>query len=258
MSEYLFSTNFVESMARLNQAQSDAAVWEAVTGYLAKLGIHSFSYGYLNADHPDPISSPTVLNSTTAPAWIDSYFEPGYEVPGSSANAPSCGRSAPVVSEPCQKTHVPKACCEKTHASTDAGRVCGLAIPLPVAPGENGDTAGIGLASNACGSSAICGSNFTTMLESRGTELIHFVHLMHARMAPKLLSMKEQVKGMSSRECDCLIYLAQGLRVARIAEKMSLSEATVNFHLRNARRKFQARTLPELVAKGFRYGVISL
>jgi DNA-binding CsgD family transcriptional regulator len=54
---------------------------------------------------------------------------------------------------------------------------------------------------------------------------------------------------LTSREKDCLLHLAQGLRVDRIAERLSISNATVEMHLANARRKLAARTSPEAVAR---------
>lgn len=54
---------------------------------------------------------------------------------------------------------------------------------------------------------------------------------------------------LSPRERECLLRLAQGERVDRIAERLGLSTVTVELHLRNARRKLGARTSPEAVAK---------
>jgi DNA-binding CsgD family transcriptional regulator len=54
---------------------------------------------------------------------------------------------------------------------------------------------------------------------------------------------------LSPREQECLLRLAQGLRIDRIAERLGLSTVTVEMHLANARRKLRARTSPEAVAR---------
>jgi DNA-binding CsgD family transcriptional regulator len=54
---------------------------------------------------------------------------------------------------------------------------------------------------------------------------------------------------LSPRERDCLLWLASGLRTREIAARMGLARVTVDLHLRNARRKLGAATLPQAVAK---------
>lgn len=63
---------------------------------------------------------------------------------------------------------------------------------------------------------------------------------------------------MSDREHDCLTLVAKGWRVAQIADHLGVSEVTVNFHLRNARKKLGARTLPETVAKAINLNFIEI
>ncbi len=54
---------------------------------------------------------------------------------------------------------------------------------------------------------------------------------------------------LSPRERECLLRLARGDRVDRIAERMALSNASVELYLAKARRKLGARTSAEAVAK---------
>lgn len=54
---------------------------------------------------------------------------------------------------------------------------------------------------------------------------------------------------LTTRELDCVAWLATGLRVSAIAHKLGVSERTVEFHLANARRKLDAPTRESLVAK---------
>lgn len=54
---------------------------------------------------------------------------------------------------------------------------------------------------------------------------------------------------LTSREADCLAYVAEGKTDWEIAVILSLSEATVRFHIDNARAKLDAATRAHAVAK---------
>ena len=54
---------------------------------------------------------------------------------------------------------------------------------------------------------------------------------------------------LTRREAECLLRLARGERVDRIAERMGLSNTTIEFHLANARRRLGARTSVEAVVQ---------
>lgn len=54
---------------------------------------------------------------------------------------------------------------------------------------------------------------------------------------------------LTERERECLLWLAAGLRNDRIAERLGIRGATVEMHLRNARRKLGARTREQAVAR---------
>ncbi len=53
---------------------------------------------------------------------------------------------------------------------------------------------------------------------------------------------------LSKREAECLQWLASGLRTQQIADKMSLQPVTIEFHIRNARRKLGAATREQALA----------
>jgi DNA-binding CsgD family transcriptional regulator len=77
------------------------------------------------------------------------------------------------------------------------------------------------------------------------------------RMSELTTSGPEAANPLTPRERECLLRLAQGERVDRIADRLSLSNATVELHLANARRRLGARTSPEAVAKAVLKGWIA-
>lgn len=63
---------------------------------------------------------------------------------------------------------------------------------------------------------------------------------------------------LSPREQECLSFLAQGSRTSCIARLLGISAATVEFHMKNTRRKLGASTREEAIAKAISLGHITL
>lgn len=61
---------------------------------------------------------------------------------------------------------------------------------------------------------------------------------------------------LTSRERDCLLWLARGLRTRQIAEKLSITEATVEFHFKSARRRLHATTREQALARAISENLI--
>jgi PAS domain S-box-containing protein len=65
-------------------------------------------------------------------------------------------------------------------------------------------------------------------------------------------------EGPTPRECEVLALLASGATDEQIAETLSLSPATVQTHVRNAKAKLGARTRAQAVAMALQQGLISV
>jgi DNA-binding NarL/FixJ family response regulator len=70
------------------------------------------------------------------------------------------------------------------------------------------------------------------------------------------LWLEEHFRLLSSRERDCLRLAAAGLGTKGIADKLSIAEPTVKFHLTNAATKLNARGRVQAVAKAVKLGAI--
>ncbi len=66
----------------------------------------------------------------------------------------------------------------------------------------------------------------------------------------------EKLLELTPREREILELLAQGLRVKQIAEKLSLSPATVHTHVRNAIARMEVDTRTEAVALAVRFSYL--
>lgn len=93
------------------------------------------------------------------------------------------------------------------------------------------------------------GLQFDTWVRSYSARLSLMSAVFDAKMKEMLEEVKETDQVLTTRERDCVAWLAEGLRVSAIAHTLGVSERTVEFHLTNARHKLQAPTREALVAK---------
>ncbi len=63
-----------------------------------------------------------------------------------------------------------------------------------------------------------------------------------------IVSAEKDFEPLTRRECQCLQELAHGERPQRIAATLGIAPITVDFHIRNARRKLGARTREHAIA----------
>lgn len=66
-----------------------------------------------------------------------------------------------------------------------------------------------------------------------------------------------ELEPLTVRECECLRELAQGERPQRIAATLGIAPITVDFHIRNARRKLGARTREHAIAIALSHGLLN-
>jgi DNA-binding NarL/FixJ family response regulator len=66
----------------------------------------------------------------------------------------------------------------------------------------------------------------------------------------------ERLEPLTSREEDVLRYLVKGLIKKEIADELSISQHTVDMHLRSVYRKLHVRSQTEAVSKALRQGLV--
>ena len=90
-----------------------------------------------------------------------------------------------------------------------------------------------------------------SLLKSNSTrELSIISHLLHEKVLSELdLPTRRSWRALSPRERQCLEHIASGLIPKQIAAKLSISESSVRLYLRSARRKLDAKTSHQAVAR---------
>lgn len=133
--------------------------------------------------------------------------------------------------------------------AADFGLQYGISVPLRDGSGQA--VGGIGVALDLKNE-----REAQDALRAHGRDIELAALLFHARFHDEL-SPKDVIT-LSSREIECLKWAAVGLLTKEIAFRLSVSEKTVEFHLRNATKRLNARNRTHAVARALVYGLISV
>ena len=103
-------------------------------------------------------------------------------------------------------------------------------------------------------------AEFDKVAEIQGERLRLAGFIIHNHLQEAAFSQHESSGSglLSNRERECLLWLANGLKSAQIAEKLGIALVTVDLHFKNARTKLKAATREEALAKAIINGEISL
>ncbi|MGF1462954.1 MAG: helix-turn-helix transcriptional regulator [Maricaulaceae bacterium] len=109
-------------------------------------------------------------------------------------------------------------------------------------------------------------TEFQSVIAQYSTELLNLVGLISCEVTKKILppdgetltqtGKAQRPVRLSDRERDVLRATALGKRSKEIAFDLKLSEGTVHFHLKNARKRLGANTLPHAIALATRSGLL--
>jgi len=100
-----------------------------------------------------------------------------------------------------------------------------------------------------------------TAAQDELVDVIRRVHAGHRYVPPDVASrLAEHVgeESLTTREIDVLRLIQEGLRNKAIAAKLSISEATVNFHIKNIVGKLNANDRTHAVMIAVRRGLVDL
>lgn len=132
---------------------------------------------------------------------------------------------------------------------------------------ETGFRAGISCMIRAKGPTGAIGWNlgstmsrqqFESVFATHGLVLRLAAHYGHEKLSQSPGAAKTSIAALTTRETECLQWLAGGLRTLEIADRMGIRPVTVELHLRNARSKLGARTREQALARALANGVLVL
>ncbi len=91
--------------------------------------------------------------------------------------------------------------------------------------------------------------DFERWIAEHGTTVHLAAMLAHTSIQNCILQERRDEVCLSNREKECLLRVAQGVRISRIADRLGIAEVTVAMHLTNANRKLGAATREQAVAQ---------
>ena len=84
-------------------------------------------------------------------------------------------------------------------------------------------------------------------------------HLFAVNLVENLhIASEAQAIQLTPREKECLTWVSMGKTMSEIAYILTLSESTVSFHIENAKKKLDAKTLAQATGKAITLGLVAL
>lgn len=239
-----------DTFAAIVAADTPQDRWAVLTRGLADVGLDQVNYAFLDFatySRMDARGDPAM--TTMRGDWISHYVERQYDMDDDIVAHVRAGRSDPKFFRLSRPDHFR----QRTIAeeAREAGMQAGLLTPLPGPWGDLLPAAGLVMGSSLGEDEA------ARIAKDHAPDLIALAYLVHTSMSGELLRRRAGAAPLSPRERDCLQMTARGLRVSQIADRLMIADVTVHLHLRRARVKLAARTLPEAVSKAMLYRQIS-
>lgn len=237
--------DFITALAH---ASDEAAARDVFKSAIACADLES--YAYLGLRIPGAGERPRPYFLTTYPDdWVETYDKSDYlRVDPVLLETP--GRSTPWVWGGAEhRKRVPDPQKAFLDEAQSHGIQSGIAIPVHAAGGE------FGLVSI---SSAEPEGRFRTLLNEWQHDL-HLISLYYHSHVTRFIDRANQAEAaaLTLRERECLLWSAVGKSSWEIGQILNLSEATVNFHAKNAMRKLGVHSRPHAVVRAIMLGLIS-
>ncbi len=235
-------TDFTADLAAPSCAEG---VWRSTTGFFNQFGIDGLVY--LDADGEN-----FTLRSTLPKSWHQHYVDSNYQEVDPFAQICCTSTSPlPILTGADNLTLYP-------HLGDSQKKLVQEA-------GETGFKAGFSSCFRPASTKGFGGWNLMSSKGKKSSDATLSEHgdLLHlaafcAHQALAKSPRSAPKTNLSTRETECLQWLATGLRTQQIAHKMGLKPVTIEFHFRKARQKLGVNTREHALAKALSFGLVSL
>jgi DNA-binding CsgD family transcriptional regulator len=238
----------VQLLDALNAADTSEHAWAALATYLGENGVDWLHYAYAPA-FTDPPHQPLLQLTTLPEGWLKHYAERGFSRVNPALTycrthkVPALAGPVFIGGEnPLHREFV---------ADTQAHLGARTELVIPLRGRAESPFGGL---SGLC---RIGRAEALRWMAERGRTLTLAVAYADLRLVTLTRTERGAEVRLSPREREVLLWLAKGYRNDRIAERLGLSKPTVEFHLGNARRKMQAATREQAVARAVALGLLT-
>lgn len=239
------------------KTENQNKVWQNAAIFFERFGFHITNYGMIDKVSGDMLG----FHSNMANDWMAHYMESGYAKDDPWAHHVLSSEKNILFSRegPSELVIEKGSTAEKMiHEVVDLELDNSLCIPIHNKLGHV--ITGFNLGSN------LNHTEFKTMLDENMADILLGAALINNQLldtdpiACELTSWYANPcfkHFLSERELEVLKWLSEGHRNDRIADKMNIASVTVNFHLKEIKRKLGAKTREQSVALAYKKGLLS-
>ena len=243
----------IESLELISTAQSFEERWVALTQCLALYGSDQLNYGVLDCFNYNLDNAPVTLRSTMSEDWLAYYGGSAFEKNDPHVRFVRSGRLHPYKWSESSNRHLTNL--NEKHVvaeAASAGLTAQLSVVFPDLQNAFRPIGGLTIGSS------LGETEYFRAISGKEGDLAALAMMFHLRSVGEVRREQAGAVPLSPRERDCLSYVALGLRTSRIADKLGLSDVTIELHLRNARRKLRASTTAQAVARAITFGDVAI
>ncbi|NOD64422.1 MULTISPECIES: LuxR family transcriptional regulator [unclassified Ruegeria] len=242
------TSNLLEFSEKLSNAATVDLAWSHYSDTLSQLGVKSAVYGFFPKTVGRSIASEVVAMSSHVEEFNKLYLDEGYIDHDPFAQYALTEDYRPISwRDPRAKKYQT----EKSDFFLNSLKEFGMAygITVPVRDASNWKLGGTGVCFDAENDKE------GDKIVARATPLIESIAMLfHSRVQEG--DMMRQFFPLSSREKECLLWVAAGLTNKEIAFKLSVADKTIELHIKNAAKRLNARNRAHAVSRALIYGVI--
>lgn len=209
---------------------------------LSFVGIDNYAYFDFNS-----CSNPNVIGSYPD-AWVEQYVSNDYSKIDQTVTLCSVVKS-PFTWSYAKKFSVNREQKKFWNDAKDNNLSNGFSIPIF---SSSQSTIGLGC--------SLSENNESKWLAEYMNETLILTHMFHSKRRDIVNSSDHNFRkyNISSRELECGKWLCGGFTLDQIAQKLSINERTVRFHLENLKQKLQVNNREQLIVKLITSNIITL
>lgn len=236
----------LDFLDRLWDRTSEAEVGAALLALFKELGADGGNIWFAVAEAKDQPTSVSSVNSVTdyTEEYMDVLYRPDLidaaEIPRIIERSQSSYRYSYDTLRHCFGDEAVDTVQAKA-AKDLMGMNSSLIIPVPTVDKQG--------SSGVSFFSSLDTDQFDALLREKGLVFAYAGHAAHIRMQQLKVTVAGPAVSLTKREVECLLWVSRGMRVKQVAHQLRLSDVTIEMHLKNARTKLNAQTLPEAVVK---------
>lgn len=237
----------------LNAARSADTQWQALIRFMGDHGADTINYAVLNTLEFERKIAPVIQFSNMSASWIDHYLDQRMDLADPHVRHV---REGNLNAYRWDEARTGRLQSEKGRGvlalAAEAGLRSQISVVAPDPIGYGDPIGGMTIGSS------LDADEYFRVIEGKENLLLSAAMLFHSSSIGEIRRQHVGAQPLSERERDCMSFVAAGLRNSRIAERMRVSEVTVEMHLRSARRKLRARTTAQAIARAMIFGDIKI